>query len=178
LQVDATYKLCIFGEGGVGKTSLTRRFLTGLFEVDTKMTMGAAIFVKYLEVEGKKVAVQIWDFGGEKQFRFLIPVYAHGSAGAIYMFDISRYNTLANTEDWLSFFKEGLAEGQKEIPMLMVGGKLDLEENRTVKKEEATALCQKIGCFDYLECSAKSGENVEKIFEVTVRKMMEGAGII
>ncbi len=159
--------MCIFGDGGVGKTSLTRRFLTGLFEIDTKMTMGAAIFVKYLEVEGRKVAVQIWDFGGEKQFRFLIPVYAHGSAGAIYMFDLCRYTTLGNMDDWLSFFKEGLAEGQKDIPILMVGGKKDLVEQRSVTEEQARKLCDAHSCIDFLECSAQSAEKVEQTIKAS-----------
>jgi len=178
MNVDATYKLCIFGEGGVGKTSLTRRFLTGLFEIDTKMTMGAAIFVKYLEVEGRKVAIQIWDFGGEKQFRFLIPVYAHGSAGGIFMFDLSRYATLGNTEDWLTFFKEGLADEHKDIPIVMVGAKLDLVDKRNVDEEEAREICNKFGLAEYIECSAKSGENVEKVFEVIVKEMMQNAGLL
>ena len=110
MDVQATFKLCIFGDGGVGKTTLTRRFLTGLFDMDTKITLGASIFVKFTEIEGKRISIQIWDFGGEKQFRFLIPVYAHGSSAGIYMFDLTRMGTLSDIDDWLTFFKDGLSQ--------------------------------------------------------------------
>ena len=77
-------------------TSLTRSYLTGLFDFDTKMTIGANIFVKYVELAGKKITLQVWDFGGEGQFKFLLPVYAHGSAAAIFMVDISRHAPIDN----------------------------------------------------------------------------------
>ena len=173
MEVEATFKLCIFGDGGVGKTTLTRRFLTGLFELDTKITMGAAIFVKYLEIDGRKVSVQVWDFGGEKQFRFLIPVYAHGSSAGIFMFDLSRYATLGNLEDWITFFKDGLSNEEKSIPILMVGGKNDLGDKRSVTKEDALELKNQYNFFDYIECSSKSGENVDNLFNIIVREMMK-----
>ena len=70
-KAEFTYKLCIFGEKGVGKTCLVLRYLTGLFGTDTKSTLGAAIYVKYLTIENRKIIIQIWDFGGEQQFHFL-----------------------------------------------------------------------------------------------------------
>ena len=173
IEVEATFKLCLFGDGGVGKTTLTRRFLTGLFELDTKITMGAAIFVKYLEIDGRKVSVQVWDFGGEKQFRFLIPVYAHGSSAGIFQFDLTRYATLGNIEDWITFFKDGLSNEEKNIPILMVGGKNDLVEKRSVTREDALELKDQYNFFDYIECSSKTGENVDKLFNISVREMMK-----
>ena len=172
MEVEYTFEMCIFGDGGVGKTTLTRRFLTGLFELDTKITMGAAIFVKYLEIDGKKISVQIWDFGGENQFRFLIPVYAHGSSAGIFMYDITRYSTLGEIEDWLTFFRDGLTGEEKNIPIMMVGGKSDLIEKRSVSKEDGLELSQKYDFFDFYECSSKTGENIELIFDRIVRQMM------
>jgi len=173
IEVECTFKLCLFGDGGVGKTTLTRRFLTGLFELDTKITMGAVIFVKYLEIDGRRVSIQVWDFGGEKQFRFLIPVYAHGSSAGIFMFDLSRYNTLGNLEDWITFFKDGLSNEEQNIPILMVGGKNDLVEKRSVSREDALELKNQYNFFDYIECSSKTGENVDPLFNMIVREMMK-----
>ena len=166
-----SYKICLFGRGGVGKTTLTRRYLIGLFDENPKLTMGATIFLKNLEIDDKKVILQIWDFGGEEQFRFLLPVYSHGSACGIFMFDLSRYSTIKDMKQWINFFKEGLEE--KKIPLLMVGGKLDLIEKRSVSKEKALELSKEYGCFDYIECSSKTGENVEEIFKIIVFEVMK-----
>ena len=64
---DATFKVIIFGDAGCGKTTLAQRFLTNLFKSDSKMTIGIDFEVKSLEVEEKKVKLQIWDFGGEER---------------------------------------------------------------------------------------------------------------
>lgn len=176
-ETDLTFKLSLFGAGGVGKTSLTRRYLTGLFELDTKMTMGASIYVKYLDIEDKRVSLQIWDFGGEKNFQFLLPVYAMGSNGGIFMYDITRYVTLKSIEEWLSKFKEGLTVSIDKVPIIMVGGKLDLQEKRSVPVDEAFKLSKKFNFFEYIECSSKTGRNVEKVFDLMTRAMIKNLNI-
>jgi len=175
LEVDASFKICLFGEGGVGKTSLTKRFLTGIFELNTQMTMGAQIYVKYMEVKKMKVALQIWDFGGEEQFRFLLPSYSKGSSGGVYMFDITRYESMKKIYQWLDLFREGLKDQESEapIPILMVGGKIDLEEKRSVSTRDATSMAEACDLMGYLECSALTGENVGVIFEDLTLEMLK-----
>jgi small GTP-binding protein len=68
----ATFKICIFGDSGVGKTSLTHRYISNRFEEDTKMTIGVDILSKDVEIENFIVKLQIWDFAGEERFRFLL----------------------------------------------------------------------------------------------------------
>ncbi len=178
MEAEATYKVCIFGEGGVGKTTLTRRYLTGLFDDETKMTLGASIHIKYQTVEGIKVATQIWDFGGEERFKFMLPVYAHGSAGAIFMYDITRYATLKKGEEWLTFFNQGLGSSDTDVPILFVGSKLDRESERTVSAEEAVRLTRDLNFFKHIECSAKTGENIEEIFQILVKEIMQRKGVL
>jgi GTPase Era involved in 16S rRNA processing len=60
----------------------------------------------------------------------------------------------------------------------MVGGKLDLEEVRTVEKTEAQELAKKHGFYEFMECSSKTGENVEAIFKTITHKMIETAGYL
>jgi len=175
--MEAKYKLCIFGDSGVGKTTFVRRYTTGMFEESSKSTIGVDLATKYLEVEGKSVGLQIWDFAGENRFHVLFPSFAQDSKGGIYLFDITNKNSLDAIEGWLSFFKEKGEDGLS-IPLLMVGAKFDLQENRQVEAEEVTELAQKHGMLGYFECSSKTGENVETIFSEITKLMMTKAGLI
>lgn len=170
--MELTYKICIFGDARVGKTSLVKRFTTNRFDQNTKSTLGAAIHVKYFNMKNKRIQIQIWDFGGEDQFRFLLPSYAMGAFGGIFMFDITRPSTLSHYDDWVSVFKSGLPENRKDIPILLVGGKSDLENNRACKKEDINILLNSSYFFDYMECSAKIDENVNKVFESLITEIM------
>ena len=172
------FKVLVFGDGGVGKTTLINRYLTGLFAQGT-ITIGVDFHIKAVEIEGKKVTLQIWDFAGEDRFRFLLPSYAKGANSIIFMFDITRYTSLNSVNEWLDVFKKSFKEEEEEeVPMIMVGGKLDLNERRTISRIEAENIASEFQFNDYLECSSKTGENVEEIFNKIAQFMMEKAGYI
>ena len=165
---DFTFKICIFGESGVGKTTLTRRFITGNFESDIKNTLGAALHIKFLEMDKKRIVLQIWDFGGEDRFKFLLPAYSRGSFAGIFMCDITNKESLKKIPEWISVFKEGLDEDEKNNPILLVGGKLDLNNQRAIDIKDANSLAKKFNLLGYTECSAKTGEKVDEIFKSLV----------
>ena len=100
---DFLFKICIFGDGGVGKTTLLNRYVLGLFKDDSKMTIGVDFRMKQLKVNEKIVTLQIWDFAGEERFRFLLPHYITGASGGIFMYDITRYSSLKNLNEWINF---------------------------------------------------------------------------
>jgi small GTP-binding protein len=175
---ELAYKICIFGESGVGKTTLAYRFLKGYFEDDIKLTMGAEIFVKFLEIEGKRIVLQVWDFGGEKIFDFLLPLYSRGSSGGIFMFDLTRKSTLERIQVWLETFKKGLSKEEKEIPILFIGGKLDLKDQIKITQKEAISLKKDYNLYEYIECSSKTGENAEFVFESIVKRILKDFKII
>ncbi len=174
---DAVFKICIFGDGGVGKTSLVNRYLTGVFTERTAMTLGVDFHIKALKFNNLEIGLQIWDFAGEEEFRHLLPRYVLGAAGGIFMYDITRYASLQHLDDWLQVFKEGLKGEETQIPFIMVGAKLDLKELRTISADEATELAISKNFSSYIECSSKAGENVEWIFEEIARLMLEKADI-
>ncbi len=175
---EGAFKLCIFGDGGVGKTTLVNRYLTKVFDESIKMTIGADFYVKDLEIDGKKVVNRIWDFGGEQRFKVLLPSFAKGADGGIFMYDITRYTSVKNIDDWLSIFEKNARDKQINIPIVMVGGKLDLQEKRSVETEDAVELSEKHNLQGYYECSSKTGDNVEEIFESITRKMMKSTNLI
>jgi Ras-related protein Rab-18 len=172
------YKICIFGESGVGKTTLSCRYLNGYFEEDIKITMGAELFVKYIIVKNIRVVLQIWDFGGEDDFKFLLPLYSKGSSGGIFMFDLSNKTSLNRIDGWIEIFKSGLTSTEKRIPILMVGGKLDLQDQISITKSEAKKIVKEYNLHKYFACSSKTGENVENIFETLVRDILRFQNLI
>ena len=126
-----------------------------------------------MEIDNKDVTLQIWDFAGEEKFRFLLPTYASGSSGGIFMYDITRHSSIENVENWLEVFKKSFESRFIDIPLIMVGGKNDLEEKRVISEEEGNEMAKKFNFYEFIECSSKTGENVEEIFQSISQKMLE-----
>jgi small GTP-binding protein len=174
---DATYKVVIFGDAGTGKTTLTQRFLTNLFKSDSKMTIGVDFEVKSLELSEKKVKLQIWDFGGEERFRFLLPTYVRGANGALFMYDVTNYSSLAHIDDWLIVVRKEIRV-EDQFPIIVVGGKADLIEDREVSGEEGINIARSRGVDGFIECSSKTGENVEETFRALTSLMMQKSNLL
>lgn len=173
IEHKVAFKLCIFGDGGVGKTTLIRRFSNGVFEENILMTIGADFSVKNIDLGGRTVTLRIWDFAGEDRFRVLLPAFAKGADGGIFMYDTTRYSSLSQIKDWLSIFEYFGSENKSKIPIIMVGGKIDLEDKRSVSPEEALELSSTYELKGNYECSSKTGDNVEQIFELIAKMMVE-----
>ncbi len=175
---DVLFKIVLFGDAGVGKTALVKRYLTGLFDPQYKITVGVDFHVKRLEIEQKKVSLQIWDFAGESQFKFLLPSYIRGASGGVFMYDTTRKASLNNITEWLTIINSTFRQASDKFPILLVGGKTDLEEYREVSQEEALDTLKKYELFNYFECSSKTGQNIERIFIDISREMMKRAKLI
>ncbi len=165
---DYLFKLLIIGDGAVGKTSLTQRYLMGLFSDNTKLTVGADFYTKRVVMGATSVLLQIWDFGGEERFRALLPGYCNGAMGAIFLFDLTRPDTLYHLDEWL----EVVNTRARGIPILAAGTKADLAEKRAVSREAAEDYTRARGAVHYLEVSAKTGLNVERAFELIAMNML------
>lgn len=175
IEQKIAFKVCVFGDGGVGKSTLIRRFSTGIFAEDLKMTIGADFSVKNIDLDGRTVTLRIWDFAGEDRFRVLLPAFAKGADGGIFMYDTTRFSSLGQIKDWLSIFEYFGSENKGKIPIIMVGGKVDLEDKRSVTPEEAMELSNTYELIGNFECSSKTGDNVEQIFEFIAKRMAENS---
>ncbi|HUW90174.1 MAG TPA: Rab family GTPase [Candidatus Nanopelagicaceae bacterium] len=171
---DATFKIIIFGDAGCGKTTLTQRFLTNLFVSDQTMTIGVDFEVKSLSVDEQKVKLQIWDFGGEERFRFLLPTYVRGARGGLFLYDITNFSSIAHIDDWLSVIRKEI-RAEDIFPIIVVGGKADLVESREVVSAEGIKIAKSRNVNGFIETSSKTGENVEKTFEALTRLMLNDA---
>ena len=182
-NIDIVFKICIFGDGGVGKTTLIKRYLTGLFDDSTAMTIGLDFHTKRIKIKDLNIALQVWDFAGEERFRFLLPSYVGGANGGVFMFDITRFTSLKNFPDWLGIFKNGYNKNNSiynedlKLPIIMVGGKSDLNDNRAVSVEDAEEIVQNENLYSYIECSSKTGENIEEIFNQIVLYLLKTSNI-
>ena len=162
-------KILTAGEGGVGKTTLLHRYVEGKFSAETKMTIGVEFFLKEVEVDGKQCTLQLWDFGGQERFRFLLESYVLGAKGAMLLFDLTRPMTLENLQQWVNLVRKG----NNGIPILFLGTKLDLLEDLMVDDEYALSFKEQFKLIDYIKISSKSGENVQKSFELLTQRILE-----
>jgi len=169
---DATFKIIIFGDAGTGKTTLTQRFLTELFVSDQTMTIGVDFEVKSLTVDEQKVKLQIWDFGGEERFRFLLPTYVRGARGGLFIYDITNFSSIAHIDDWLSVIRKEI-RAEDVFPIIVVGSKADLVESREVSSAEGIKIAKSRNVNGFIETSSKSGENVEKTFKALTGLMLD-----
>ncbi|MFX1496454.1 MAG: Rab family GTPase [Promethearchaeota archaeon] len=162
-------KILTAGEGGVGKTTLLHRYVEGKFSAETKMTIGVEFFLKEIEINGQHCTLQLWDFGGQERFRFLLESYVLGAKGALLMFDLTRPITLENLEQWVNICRKG----NPELPILFLGTKNDLEDEIMVNDEYALNFKIDFNLFDYLRISSKSGENVRLAFDLLTKRILQ-----
>ena len=160
------YKIIVAGEGGVGKTTLINRYATGKFEVDTRMTIGVGFLV--FEENGKfdeTFKLQVWDFGGEKRFRFILPSYCNGAQGVILAFDLTRISSLLNLRDWIELIKEHT----KNPVILLIGTKNDLAKENGEDIIPDDLINQFLSSISldksvFFKTSSKTGENIANVF--------------
>ncbi len=167
---DANYKIILFGDIGVGKSTLLKGVTSKIFEEDTSMTLGVDVRKKILEIDGRIIKLQIWSFKGEAKYRYLFPSYVKGGHGGIFIYDITNYITLVHIDEWLKLIREKIDD---LFPIVVIGSKADLVEQRKISREEALQVTKSRGLDGFLEYSAKTGENMEKIFESITRIMLQ-----
>ncbi len=162
-------KVITCGEGGVGKTTLLHRYIEGVFLADTRLTIGVEFFLKELEIEGKRILLQVWDFGGQDHFRPLLKNYAVGARGALLLFDLTRLSSLQRIEQWIDICRQD----DTDIPIIFLGTKLDLTEEILINDEFALKFKEKYNFFEYLKVSSKTGENVNLAFEFLAKELVK-----
>ncbi|KAL9687602.1 hypothetical protein QQ045_032007 [Rhodiola kirilowii] len=167
---DLSFKILLIGDSGVGKSSLLVSFISNNAD-QISPTIGVDFKIKQLTVGDKRLKLTIWDTAGQERFRTLTSSYYRGAQGIILVYDVTRRETFTNLSDVWAKEVELYSTNQDCVKML-VGNKVDIDAERAVSRDEGIALAKELGCL-FLECSARTRENVEQCFQELALKIME-----
>ena len=161
------FKAILIGDGGVGKTSLIKRYVFNEFLTDYKATIGSNLYVKDIKIGNNEVKLTIWDIAGQQKWEVMRPVYYMGAHGVLAVYDVTSeesYNNLLTK--WL----DELKILKKPFKTIAIGNKVDLGDKGFAKDEE---LKNKLNTIAHVKSSAKEGENVEDAFIELVKQLIK-----
>jgi small GTP-binding protein len=153
------YKVVIIGDGNVGKTSLVRRFCEGKFEDSRILTIGVDFQIKAITLGERAVRLSIWDVAGQERFRAFRDQFYAGTLAAALVYDVTAPASFFNLPRW----RRELLSSQPDVPMVVIGNKIDL--GPVVPPVEAEGWARFEGNMPFLQTSALTGENVEEFFQ-------------
>ena len=152
----------------VGKSCILLQFTDNKFREQHEITIGVEFESKTIEINGKLIKIQIWDTAGHEAFQSITRTYYKGAVGALLVYDITRRDTFIHLLKWLSEVKENAS---KEITIILIGNKNDLEDQRQVKYEEGESFAKENNLL-FLETSAKTAKNIAEAFNLSALKIL------
>ena len=158
---EVVYKILLLGDTNVGKTGFLSYYLNGYFPSNFLQTIGINSYSKYIQMDdGKKVKLNLYDTAGSRRFLPLTFTHYNNSDAIILIYDITKKTSFDILYDLIGYIKKNFP---KKNPLFLVGNKKDDEEHRVLTKEQGEKFAQKYGLM-FTECSAKTGENIDFIF--------------
>ncbi len=168
-EFDYLIKLLILGDSAVGKTNFLCKLTENKFNQNYMASTAIDIKNTSIKINGKNIKLQIWDTAGQEKYRALTRSFLIKAQGILALYDITNHTSFDNLQSWLTLIKE---ECYVDIPVIIVGNKMDLEEKRIVDKEEASEYAKKQN-VEFIETSSKTGENVEKTLYMLTEKVLQ-----
>ncbi|KAJ5240966.1 uncharacterized protein N7469_002557 [Penicillium citrinum] len=171
------YHIVVLGAGGVGKSCLTAQFVQNVWIESYDPTIEDS-YRKQIEVDGRQCILEILDTAGTEQFTAMRELYMKQGQGFLLVFSI----TSASSLNELSELREQIIriKDDEKVPLVIVGNKSDLEEDRAVPRARAFGLSQNWGNAPYYETSARRRANVNEVFvdlcRQIIRKDLQGSG--
>ena len=162
-------KILIIGDSTVGKTNFVYKFSEDKFRENYFASTGIELKTTSIQIDGKSIKIQLWDTAGQEKYRAMIKNLYLKSQGIIILFDITNETSFINLKNWMSQIKESCGE---DIPILLVGNKIDLEDNRVINKERAMEYANNEN-IEYIEVSSKTGENINKALTSLLQKILK-----
>ncbi|XP_071140788.1 ras-related protein Rab-8A isoform X2 [Mytilus galloprovincialis] len=162
---DYLFKLLLIGDSGVGKTCVLFRFSEDAFNSTFISTIGIDFKIRTIELDGKKIKLQIWDTAGQERFRTITTAYYRGAMGIMLVYDITNEKSFENIRNWIRNIEE---HASQDVEKMVLGNKCDMNDRRMVSKEKGEKLAIEHG-IKFMETSAKASINVEEAFFTLAR---------
>ena len=169
-EYDLSFKLILVGDSAVGKSCLSIRATRDTYESVYSPTIGFEFLSLFLNVEDKKIKLQILDTCWQEVYRSLITGFYHNSSLAILVYAIDDDNSFSHLDSWLNEIREN---GNPEINIFLIGNKVDLEDKRVITKEEAQKFSDDNDIKLFMETSARTGFNAQNVFIEAAKLLYE-----
>jgi len=153
-------KLLLIGDSGVGKSCLLLRFSEDSFAPSFITTIGIDYKIRTIELDGKKIKLQIWDTAGQERFRTITTAYYRSAMGVLLVYDVTDDKSFANIKNWIRNIEQHASEN---INKVLVGNKCDLGDKRIIDTARGKSLADEFK-IPFFETSAKNSINVEEAF--------------
>jgi Ras-related protein Ral-A len=166
------HKVIMVGSGGVGKSALTLQYMYGDFVEEYDPTK-ADSYRKKVSLDGQECQIDILDTAGQEEYAAIRDNYYRSGEGFLCVFSICEYESFVHTQDFRDQISRVLDDdsvSNNNIPFILVGNKADLAKIRKVSEEEAKNRAREWNC-NYYETSAKTRENVDKVYTELMRKI-------
>lgn len=171
-------KICILGQGGVGKTCICRRLCYNTFDANTQLTIGVDFYTYDLPIliggEEKFIRLSLWDFGGQEQFRKFFLHYLSGATGIMLVFSLVNIQTLLMLDWW---YDKLVQHNHQKTPRFIIGTKSDLmntpDASTLIDDLVIDRFLKRHNEESFIKTSAKANHNIEYSFKELVRKVLD-----
>lgn len=166
---DYLFKILLIGDSGVGKTCILCRFSDDSFNPSFISTIGIDFKMKTIELNGKKIKLQIWDTAGQERFYTITSTYYRGAMGIMLVYDITDGKSFDSIGKWLRNIDENANE---DVVRMIMGNKCDMEDKRVIPTERGQEVAKHHG-IPFIETSAKTNINITRAFHDITMKILE-----
>ena len=173
-EFDYLFRYIIVGDINVGKSCIMLQFSSNQFREEHELTIGVEFAIKFLEIKNKNIKIQVWDTAGEEAFQSITKSYYRNAIGALLVYDITKKSSFEHLQKWLDSVKEN---STKNIKIILIGNKIDLEDKREVTFQEGEEFAKKNDLF-FLETSAKNFINIKESFNKLTEEIYQNIEVL
>jgi Ras-related protein Rab-8A len=166
---DYLFKILLIGDSGVGKTCILMRFSEGAFETSFITTIGVDFKIRTIEMNGKRIKLQLWDTAGQERFQSITQGYYRGAKGIMMVYDVTDEISFSNIRSWSRRIEH---YSNITVSKVLIGNKVDLEDKRVVSTVRGKALADEFQ-IPFVETSAKTAVHIEDAFTILVKAIFE-----